>query len=131
MKILVDEHIPLMTVQVLPMMGHDVRDIRGTPDEGMQDDALWEMAQREERLLITTDKGFTRYRTASHHGMLIIRLRRPSRHKIHQRIMQALRQFDDAQWPGLLVVMRDVAQSTWRMPETRLTERDTDDSGQS
>lgn len=28
MKILVDEHIPLMTVQVLPTMGHDVRDIR-------------------------------------------------------------------------------------------------------
>ena len=131
MKILVDEHIPLMTVQALPMMGHDVRDIRGTPDEGMQDDALWEMAQREERLLITTDRGFTRYRTVSHHGMLIIRLRRPSRHKIHQRIMQALRQFDDAQWPGLLVVMRDVARSTWRMPETRRTERGTDDSGQS
>ena len=54
MKILVDEHIPLMTVQALPMMGHDVREIRGTRDEGMQDDALWEMAQREERLLITT-----------------------------------------------------------------------------
>ena len=131
MKILVDEHIPLRTVQALPMMGHDVRDIRGTPDEGMQDDALWEIAQQEERLLITTDKGFTRYRTVSHHGMLIIRLRRPSRHKIHQRIMQALRQFDDAQWPGLLVIMRDVARSTWRMPETRRTERNTDDSGQS
>ena len=40
MKILVDEHIPLMTVQVLPTMGYDVRDIRGTPDEGMQDDAF-------------------------------------------------------------------------------------------
>ena len=80
MKILVDEYIPLMTVQALPTMGYDVRDVA--------------------------------------HGMIIIRLRRPSRHKIHQRIMQALRQFDDAQWPGLLVVMRDVAQSTWRMPET-------------
>ena len=30
MKILVNEHIPLMTVQVLPAMGYDVRDIRGT-----------------------------------------------------------------------------------------------------
>ena len=59
------------------------------------------------------------------------RARYEDRHKIHQRIMQALRQFDDAQWPGLLVVMRDVARSTWRMPETRRTERDTDDSGQS
>ncbi len=50
MKILVDEHIPLMTVRVLPTMGYDVRDIRGTPDEGMQDDALWEMARSLLRL---------------------------------------------------------------------------------
>ena len=62
--------------------------------KGCKYDALCEMAQREERLLITTDRGFTRYRTVSHHGMLIIRLRRPSRHKIHQRIMQPLTQFD-------------------------------------
>ena len=43
MKIAVDENIPLMTVRYLGMMGHDVRDIRGTVDEGIQDDALWEM----------------------------------------------------------------------------------------
>jgi len=118
MKIFVDEHIPLMTVRTLRMLGHDVRDIRGTADEGMQDDALWEMAQWEERLLITTDKGFTQYRTVPHHGVLIIRLRRPNRYKIHQRIMQALQQFSGTEWPGLLVVMRDVAQSTWRIRES-------------
>jgi hypothetical protein len=43
MKILVGEHIPLMTVRALRLIGHDVRDIRGTPDEGMRDDALWAM----------------------------------------------------------------------------------------
>ena len=83
MKIFVDEHIPLMTVQALHLLGHDVHDIRGTLDQGMQDDALWEMAQQEERLLMTTDKGFTQYRAVPHHGILIIRLRRPNRHKIH------------------------------------------------
>jgi predicted nuclease of predicted toxin-antitoxin system len=93
MKILVDEHIPLMTVGALHQLGRDVRDIHGTPEEGMEDDALWEMAQREERLGFTTDKGFMRYRTASHHGMLVIRLRRPNRHRIHQRIMPAVTQF--------------------------------------
>ena len=41
MKIVVDEHIPLMTVQTLREMGHEVRDIRGTPDEGMHDDELF------------------------------------------------------------------------------------------
>ncbi len=117
MKILVDEHIPLMTVQALRLLGHDVHDIRGTPAQGMQDATLWGMAQRDERLLITTDKGFTQYRAVPHHGMLVIRLRRPNRERIHQRIMQAMPQFSVEEWPGLLVVMRDVAQSTWRARE--------------
>lgn len=117
MKIFVDEHIPLMTVQALRGMGHDVCDIRGTPDEGMPDADLWARAQREARLLITTDKGFTEYRLTPHHGVLIVRLRQPNRLKIHQRVLQAMAQFPENEWPGLLVVMRDVAQSTWRARE--------------
>ena len=74
MKIFVDEPNPLMTVQALRMMGHDVCNIRGTPVQGMQDNALWEMAQREEHPLITTDKGFMQYRAVPHHEVLIIRL---------------------------------------------------------
>ena len=65
-------------------------------------------------LLITTDKGFTQYRAAHHHGVPIVRLRKPNRLRIHKRIMQAMAQFPEQDWPGLLVVMRDVAQSTWR-----------------
>jgi predicted nuclease of predicted toxin-antitoxin system len=114
MKIAVDEHIPLMTVQALQDLGHDIRDIRGTADEGMEDEDLWETVQREERVLITTDKGFTRYRTTYHYGILVVRLRQPNRHRIHRRIMQAMAQFTEAEWPGLLVVMRDVAQGIWR-----------------
>ena len=114
MKIFVDENIPLMTVQMLREMGHDVLDIRGTADEGMTDDALWEMIQSEGRQLITTDKGFTQHRNESHHGILIVRLRQPNRHKIHQRVMQAMAQFAAEEWPGLLIVMRDVVQSVWR-----------------
>jgi predicted nuclease of predicted toxin-antitoxin system len=113
-KLFVDEHIPLMTVRALREMGHEVLDIRGTPDEGMPDPDLWERAQREERLLITTDKGFAVHRLTSHHGVLIVRLRQPNRHKIHQRILQAMEEFGEKDWPGLLVIMRDVAQSVWR-----------------
>jgi len=117
MKIFVDENIPLMTVQVLCEEGHDVLDIRGTPNKGMEDEALWNMIQREERLLVTTDKGFTQYRNDSHHGILIIRLRQPNRQKIHQRVMQAINQFKAEDWSGLLVVMRDVVQSSWRFDD--------------
>ena len=119
MRIFVDENIPLMTVAALRALGHDVRDIRGTPNEGLRDDALWEVAQREERLLITTDKGFAHYRMGPHHGILIIQLRQPNRRRIHRRIMQALERFVDTEWPGLLVVMRDAAQSAWQGQERR------------
>jgi len=114
MKVLVDENIPLMTVQTLREMGFDVLDIRGTADEGVEDEVLWEKVQSEGRLLITTDKGFTQYRDGVHQGILIVRLRQPNRHKIHSRVMRAINQFPEEKWPGLLVVMRDVAQSVWR-----------------
>ncbi|PXF60056.1 MAG: hypothetical protein C4B59_10085 [Candidatus Methanogaster sp.] len=119
MKIFVDENIPLMTVRVLREMGHDVRDIRGTADEGMTDNALWEIVQREGRLLITTDKGFAQHREEFHHGILIVRLKQPNRHKIHQRVIQAMTQFAAEEWPSLLVVMLDVMQSMWRTGERR------------
>jgi len=114
MKILVDENIPLVTVRTLREMGHDVLDIRGTADEGMLDDPLWEKVQQEGRLLITTDKGFTQHRDEPHHGILIVRLRRPNRRKIHRRVMQAITRFAAGGWPGLLVVMRDMVASVWQ-----------------
>ena len=103
-----------MTVRTLRDMGHDVLDIRSTPEEGMPDDHLWERIQTEERLLITTDKGFTQHRDELHHGILIVRLRQPNRHKIHQRVMQAMSRFEVQEWAGLLVVMRDTVQSVSR-----------------
>lgn len=60
MRILVDENIPLMTVSELKRLGHDVQDIRGSTQEGLPDIELWELAKKEKRLLITTDKGFER-----------------------------------------------------------------------
>jgi predicted nuclease of predicted toxin-antitoxin system len=114
MKIFVDENIPSTTVQSLREIGHDVSDIRGTEYEGAADDVLWDMVQQERRLLITTDKGFARYRDESHCGILIVRLRQPNRHRIHHRVMQAVAQFAPEEWLGLLVTMRDVVQSIWR-----------------
>ena len=62
MKILVDENIPAMTVRVLREHGHDVKDLRGTESEGQSDADLWVFCQNEQRLLITTNKGFAQNR---------------------------------------------------------------------
>jgi predicted nuclease of predicted toxin-antitoxin system len=114
MKILVDENIPRMTVDRLRELGHDVKDIRGTADQGLADFDLWRVAMMDGRLLITTDKGFTEYRGAAHHGILIVRLRQPNRVKIHRSVMHAVERFNEADWPGLLVVMRDTTMGTSR-----------------
>ncbi len=114
MKILVDENMPATTVTELREQGHDVLDIRGTTDQGMNDQDLWQKAVQGQRLLITTDKGFAEHRDEQHYGLLIIRLKQPSRAKIHQRVMQALKRYSANQWPGLMIVMRDTFQSTWK-----------------
>jgi len=113
MRILVDENIPLMTVERLRESGHDVFDIRGTTGEGMSDELLLSKAWQEKRLLITTDRGFAHYRDREHYGILVVSLRRPNRHRINKRVIDAIKLFSAEQWPGLLVVMRDRAMSTW------------------
>ena len=60
MRILADENIPMMTVQALREMGHEILDIRGTVDEGVADKALWEISQREGQLLIYHRQGLYR-----------------------------------------------------------------------
>jgi predicted nuclease of predicted toxin-antitoxin system len=114
MKICVDENIPLITVVELRNLGHDVVDIRGTTEQGLTDELLWGKVQRENRLLITTDKGFTNHRAEPHYGILIVRLRQPNEQKIHARIMQVINQYSEGEWQELLVVMRDTVQSVWR-----------------
>ena len=109
-----DENIPGITTNALRTAGHDVLDIRGTQQEGMFDDKLWIVAQTEERLLITTDRGFSEHRDEQHHGILSVRLRQPNEHRIHARVMAAFEQVLEEDWPGLLVVMRDVVQSAYR-----------------
>src|ERR1017187_9082335 len=81
---------PRMTVDALGALGNDVKDIRGTLAQGLPDPELWRVATTEARLLITTDKGFSEFRTVPHHGILIVRLRQPNRHKIHHAVMRAM-----------------------------------------
>ena len=118
MQILVDENIPRRTVVRLRELGHDVLDIRGTLREGMKDELLWELAQKEERLLISTDRRFLRYWNVTHSGALVVLLSQSKLQTIHAKIMQTLDQFTPEEWRELLVVVRDTFQSI-RRPRTR------------
>ena len=108
---------PRVTVEALVDLGHDVRDVRGTAEQGLSDKDLWEIAAREQRLLVTTDRGFFTHRDCEHAGILIVRLRQPNRKRIHDRVLQALDHFQANEWPNMVVIMRDRAQSRWRRRE--------------
>ena len=41
---MLDENIPPMTVDELRDMGHNVQDVRGTPEERIADGVLWNLA---------------------------------------------------------------------------------------
>ena len=116
MNIVIDENIPVRTVNELRALGHRVVDARQSPVRAGSDDRLWTFAQSEGALLITTDKGFSLKWAEPHHGVLIIRLRQPNREKIHSRVMLAIRSVPSAEWAGLLLVMRDAVQSSRRCP---------------
>ncbi len=113
MKILVDENIPAMTVRSLREHGHDVKDIRGTEREGQSDADLWVFCQSEQRLLITTDKGFAQNRNEIHSGVLIVRLRQPNRRRIHEKVMEMMRLTREKEWQGLTIVVQDRFHRTW------------------
>jgi predicted nuclease of predicted toxin-antitoxin system len=81
LKILVDENIPSRTVEELRRLGHDVRDFRGTDDQGIPDHIAWQRACDEGRLLVTTDKGFVHHWGQGHSGVLVVRLRQPNEDK--------------------------------------------------
>jgi predicted nuclease of predicted toxin-antitoxin system len=55
-KLLVDENIPAMTVSELRRRGHDVLDFRGTQKEGVPDSFVWNLVQKEGRVLIACVK---------------------------------------------------------------------------
>ncbi len=124
MRIFVDENIPLITVRELQSAGHNVMDIRGTEHEGMIDEKLWKLAQKEKRLLITTDKGFVQERHEKHYGLLIIRLKQPNRKGVHQKVMMGISLFKEEEWSGKTVVMQDTFHSTWKAEKKgRVTEK--------
>ena len=114
MQILVDENIPRLTVVKLRELGHDVLDIRGTAQEGMKDESLWALAQKEGRLLISTDRHFLRYWKVSHSGALVVLLKQAKLQTVHSKVIQTLDQFSVEEWKELLVVVRDTFQSIRR-----------------
>jgi predicted nuclease of predicted toxin-antitoxin system len=107
MKIKLDENLPFSLAIPLRSLGHDVHTTREEGLAGHPDCEIWKMAQKESRFLITQDLDFSDLRVfapGSHHGILLIRLRSPSRGNLSRRVVELFQTENVVEWAGCFVV---------------------------
>jgi predicted nuclease of predicted toxin-antitoxin system len=108
-KIKLDENIPVG--QPTPFWAS--MDVDTVADEGLtgaDDRTVFEAAQREGRFLITQDLDFSdirRFTPGTHAGLLLLRLRDPSRRALQERLEVIFSYEDVDSWPGCFVVATD------------------------
>jgi predicted nuclease of predicted toxin-antitoxin system len=76
LKVMVDEDLPCQAVQLLREYGYDAVSVVEQGMGGWKDPPLWIAIQKDERYLVTADKGFGDIRVyppGTYHGILLLR----------------------------------------------------------
>lgn len=76
LKVMVDEDLPRLAVQLLREHGYDAASVIEQGMGGWKDPQLWVAIQKDERYLVTADKGFGDIRVyppGEHFGVLLLR----------------------------------------------------------
>ena len=110
MKIKLDENVPVELIGSLVARGHDVHTVQQEALSGKSDPVIFDAANREQRLLFTQDLDFSdirRFAPGTHSGIVLIRLRDPSRRRIINRINQILELYLIEDWSRCFVVISD------------------------
>jgi hypothetical protein len=105
-KIKLDENLPHALVQHLVGLGHDVDSVREEGLVGRDDADVWGAAQSTGRFLITQDLDFSderKYTPGSHAGVLLVRLPRPGRLALFERVSALFETEDVEGWFGCIV----------------------------
>lgn len=110
MRLKLDENMPASLAAALSTKGHDVDTSPAEGLAGRSDADVWAATQAAQRLLITQDLDFSdirRYEPGTHHGLLLVRLREPSRTRLADRVLQVFALPEAAEWNGCFVVVTD------------------------
>lgn len=110
MNIKLDENLPAGLSALLAARGHDIETVPQERLGGANDVTVWEAAQREGRFFITQDLDFSdvrRFTPGTHHGLLLVRLRIPSRRALLERVRIIFETEDVGSWAGCFVVASD------------------------
>jgi predicted nuclease of predicted toxin-antitoxin system len=107
MKIKLDENLPYDLGNVLQGLGHDTRTVHEENLVGAPDCSIWDGAQAEGRFLLTQDLDFSdvrKFSPGSHCGILLVRLRQPSRANLIARIRGIFLSETVQDWSGCFVI---------------------------
>ncbi len=110
MKFFLDENFPKAGEDLLLSRGHSVVDIRGTNAEGACDNEIFERAQRERAVFLSTDRDFFHtipHLYPKHFGIVVIALRQPNRKKILSRLSWFLDHYKEEPLAGKAYLLRD------------------------
>jgi len=105
-----DENLPERLVSILSALGHDVDTVRSERLKGRDDADVWSAAQSAQRFFVTQDLEFSdirRYTPGTHAGLLLVRLSKPGRNALLERVSLLFATEPVTEWRGCLVVITD------------------------
>ncbi len=119
-RFLVDEDMPRSTAEALRQTGHIAEDVRDVGLRGHSDQEVFDYAQAQGAILVTSDKDFSnvlRFPPGTHAGIIIVRVpdELPTS-KVNQEMLNALRGLADEELEGLLIVV-EVGRVRIRRPD--------------
>jgi predicted nuclease of predicted toxin-antitoxin system len=98
---------------MLRQIGHEVTDLRGSGREGLGDSQIFDEAQQNESIFLTTDRDFFHtipHLYENHHGVIVIALRQPNREAILQKLSWILGYIKASDFANRTIQLRD---NTW------------------
>lgn len=110
MRIKLDENLPARLHPILVKLAHNVDTVSQEGLAGQDDVAVWDASQEARRFFITQDLDFSdirRFQLGRHQGLMIVRLRDPSRRALVQRIQAVFQTEDIERWSGCFIVVTD------------------------
>ena len=110
MRFFLDENFPKSASDFLSRHNHEITDIRGTRDQGADDTKIFDLAQKQQAVFLTTDRDFfhTVPHLYKHHfGIVVIALRQPNRHNILSKLEWFLEHFGNTNLENKIFQLRD------------------------
>jgi predicted nuclease of predicted toxin-antitoxin system len=110
MRIKLDENLPHRLAPLISALGHNVDTVPEEQLQGQEDSVIWQAAQDAGRFLVTQDLDFSdirRFRPGTHYGILLARLRTPSRVALMARLCSIFQTENFESWSRCFVVVTE------------------------